>query len=382
MPAPNKDEETKSRRELLAEAFDEAEQQDDEDSPRANTAASGEGVGDTPPDDQGVVGEGEAGGDGKEGKEGAVGETKEPKGKTRVSKPEETADQKERKAAALADKGGGERIVDSAPGSWKPGAREEWSKIPAASRAEITRRELEIQRELTQTAQVRRFSNDLANVVHPHLGLIQQQGTTPLAAIDSLMKTASRLFMGNPEQKARVIAEVMANYGVDVVMLDKVLSGQPLPANMRPGAPEANNAPPAWAQPIFGFMQTVQQQQQQRDQEMQQQSDMEIQNARGNLPFFEDLRLDIADILESAAKRGRVMTLAQAHERAAALDPEISQILSQRKAAAANKNNGGPLAQKRRAASSIQGGPRGGVVPNTGKQSRKDALRAAWDETA
>jgi len=381
----------KTRREILSEAFDDAEKSDEGSSTKStgggeeeqspDTRASSEGEQDTKGTDTEKPGEGEGGG-GEEVE--AKGEKKEVKPEKEEKPVKETADQKEARAAQEATRRTREatRPTDKAPNSWKPGAREDWGKIPAAARAEIGRREIEIQRELSQTATVRRFANDLATVIQPHLPIIQAQKTTPLAAIDTLMKTASSLYQGNQEQKSRIVAQIIQDYGIDVRILDKVLSAQPVPPNFGGQNNGSVNpiAVPPWAQPIFSFMTQAEAARQQREMDMQTDATAEVEAAKVDMPFLDDLREDVADILEFAAKRGKVVTLAQAYERAVSLDPEISKIANQRKLAATQKG-GDTLAKARRAASTIKGSPSGGAAggSKSGKQTRKEILREAWD---
>lgn len=385
----------KTRREILSEAFDAAEKDDDKPSGEVNdesvdaqhrqdpdTRTSSESESDLEGADKEKPGEGEGGGevDAKTGKEDekrpAEKEAKKP-----VVKEPETADQKEARAAQEAAQRTREaaRPTDKPPNSWKPGAREDWGKIPPAARAEISRRELEIQRELSQTATIRRFSNDLAAIVQPHLPIIQAQKTSPLAAIDTLMKTASSLYQGNQEQKSRIVAQIIQDYGIDVRILDKVLSQQPIPPQQNGGGGNTNAIPP-WAQPIFSFMTNAEAARQQRETDMQTEAAAAVEAAKADMPFLDDLREDVADILEFAAKRGRVVTLEQAYERAVALDPEISKIANQRKIAATQRS-GTNLDKARKAASTISGSPRGGNSGGSkgGKQTRKEVLREAWD---
>jgi hypothetical protein len=385
----------KTRRELLEEAFDESEREnqagDSEGGDGGNaehgqeraTGAFEESQPDIKADGEGGAGEGGEGGEQRA--EGEVDET----GKQKPSKVE-TPDAKERRAAAEAAQRteatrAASRATDRPPNSWKPAEREEWAKIPPSARAAIARRETEIQRELSSTATIRKFSGELANIVHPHMQTMQAMNTTPLAAIDTLLKTASSLYRGSPEEKARIIVDVMKSYGVDVRVLDKVLSGQPLPPELvGKGRSADGGAPPSWAQPIFDFMNKATTAQAERNMQMEVDAQTEIAQAETTMPFLSDLKDDVADILEFAAKRSKVMTLQEAYDRAVQLDPTVSQIVSQRAAAARQRNGGGGnLAAKRAAAKTVSGAPRGGAAPGrggSGKQSRREAIEQAWDD--
>lgn len=378
----------KSRREVLAEAFDEAEKdertekQPEGEQPAAEpivdeggSAEGGEGAERT---DKRELGEGEEGG-GKQKVE-AKKEEKDDKDKKVEEKDEkgkkETPYEKERKAAAEPR----ERLVtDKPPASWRAGAKESWAKLPPAVRQEVTKREGEIQRELSQTAVVRKFSAELANIIRPHSQTIQSMNTTPLAAIDSLLKTASGLAGGNAEVRARIVADIIGNYHIDIPMLDKILAKQPIPDKMKNGGDPNPNSVPDWAKPIFSFMTDAQTARQQREIDLQTEAESEVAEAAHNMPFLDDLRDEVADILEISARRGKVVTLEEAYNRAVAMDPEVSQVVAQRKAAA-DKTKSDSLARARRAASTVSGAPRGRNAGGEGKvANRREAIERAWE---
>lgn len=359
------DELKESRRELLSKAWDE----EVEETPEST---------DTEPKELEPKLEPELA---KESADEQVPEKKESKPAER--KPEE-AYKKEAKAAVDLEKkpATAAQVTDKAPNSWKPEIREHWAKLPAEVRDEINRREQHIQRTISETAQVRKFASDFAQVVNPFAHIIRAQSSTPLQAVHNLMQTAAGLAQGNPHQKAAIVAEIMQNYGIDVQILDQLLvkGGAPNPQQPRV------EAPPPWAKPIFGFMENVQQMQQQRTQQLHVEAEKAITALEGK-PFFDDLRDEMADLMEVAASRGREMTLEQAYDRAVALNPQIAKIIDQRKLAERNSNPvsqaASTLARARKAASTVSGAPGGKATTTSGgKQSRKEMLREAWDDAS
>jgi hypothetical protein len=354
-----------SRKELLTKAWDEAEKDESEPSghgtPAKDLAAPDVGAGD----------------------------------KSVPTKPAEVADKtlkaeqdkKEGAAAGALERKPGDKPVpvadpnaERAPNSWKPATREHWAAVHPEVKAEIVRREKEIQVTLSQTAQVRKFAQDFAQTVNPYSHLIRAQNSTPLQAVNNLMATAAGLMQGSAEQKAKIVSEIISNYGIDIQVLDKVLSsGGYNPAGAQPQQPV-----PQWAQPLFGFMDNVQKMQQQRQVQMQQEADEAI-TALEQKPFFDDVREDMADLMETAANRGRLLTPEQAYERAIALNPEIKKIIDQRELAAKNRNPvseaAATLARARKAASSVKGAPVGAKAGGpAGKQTRRQQLLEAWND--
>jgi hypothetical protein len=263
------------------------------------------------------------------------------------------------------------------PAGWKAGAREHWAKIPRAAQEEIHRREKETAQTLRQSSQARQLANDFQQVVNPFMQFIQAQNSTPLAAVKNLMTTAAGLTVGTSVQKAQIIRDIIQNYGVDINTLDQVLSGQPVQqGNVQQ---QQQMAPPQWAQPIFQFMQGVQQTRQQREQQIIADAEAETEAFAAKNEFFEDVREEMADRMEVAAKHGRVMTMQQAYDVCVRDNPELSKIVTQRQAAQkAQQTN---IQRNRNAASSIAGAPRNGPTgAKGGGDSRRAALEEAWDE--
>lgn len=277
-------------------------------------------------------------------------------------------------------------VKEKAPNSWKPLARDSWAKIPAEARAEINRRELEIQQSLSQTATVRKFATDFANVISPFSHIIRAQNSTPLQAVKNLMTTAAGLMQGTQHQKAAIIGEILTNYGIDIHILDDYLSKNWNPG-MRPGGqpmPEQNaqQSIPPWAQRIYSFMDSLEQKEARQKQEMTASADAEIAKLE-NEPYFKDVQDDIADILQIAANRGMVMTLKQAYDKACLLNEDVQKaVKAQRLQNLQGKNNQNQkhITRARRAASTLSGAPSAKVSgKDAGEKSRREMLSEAWD---
>ena len=246
------------------------------------------------------------------------------------------------------------------PVSWKPAVREHWKGLPADVKAEVIRREGEIQRGLQQASGHRKIADEYVRTVQPFQQLMQSMGATPSEAITTVMGTMTQLVSGSVSQKAEIIASVIQDYGVDVEALDTILSGQQLPED--PNAPLLGQLEEKLA-PIYGFMEQMNGMQQTEDTNIGQKAMTDLQSFAGDEKneFFEDVRTVMADYLEVAANNQRLMTLEEAYNRACQDDPGIKKILAQRAAAAAAQPTGDELAQKRTAASSVSGSPNAGT---------------------
>ena len=355
----------KTMREQLEESFDKAEEEEE--------------TGRSPEDTEEPLGS--AGEDDGQPEEGDVvsddsGEAEEPGS----DKDEELAPESE-------DESGDEEPLEDAeegqadaraPVSWKPSVREHWSKLPPAVKAEVLKREGEIQKGLQQASGYRKVAEEYLSTVRPFQPLMQSMGATPAQAIQTVMGTVSQLASGTVSQKAEIIASIIKDYGVDIMALDTILSGQELPED--PNAPLMSQFEEK-LRPIYGFMEQMNGMQQAEETNLGQKAATDLQAFASDTKneFLEDVRMGMAEYLEVAANNQRVMTLKEAYDRACQDNPEIKKVLAQRAAAAKATPSGDELTKKRRAASSVSGSPTGGGKSGN-EESLADTIRAQFDE--
>lgn len=268
----------------------------------------------------------------------------------------------------------------AAPVSWTPAAREHWGAIPPQAQAEIVKREGDIARGLQQASGHKRVADEYFRTVAPFQSFIQAAGSSPSQAITELMTTAAQLTQGSPQKKAEVVQNIISEYGVDITMLDTLLAGQTPPDD--PNAPLLTAIDERLA-PINDFMGTVQQGRQEQAQEVTQEASTELGTfQQGHSEFYEDLREDMADLMEMATNRGRTMSLEQAYNHAANAHPEIGPILKQRAAAEAGKLDPATAAAKRAAASSIRGAANSGEALQADVNDTRAVMTELWDDAA
>lgn len=351
-------------REAMEAAFEEADNEEQE-------------AGGSPEDTSesvGLAAEGEAGGEELGGEAGGEGELGEPE--AGGPPPDDGVPISGAPAGDAEASGDGPQ----APVSWKPGVREHWAGVHPEVQDEIARREADHNKVLNDSAGFRKVADEYYRTVAPYQHLIQAQGSTPAEAINNLMSTAAQLTQGSPARKAEVVLNIINEYGVDISMLDQILAGQPVADD--PNAPLLDAIDQRLA-PINSFMGGVQQQQTTRNEAVGAEAATELHTfATAHSEFYEDLRDDMADLLEMAANRGRAMSMEEAYERAAGAHPDIGPILQQRKAAAAGKLDPSAAARKRNAASSIRGTPNAGQVPGGGEDTVRGTIEQLWDDQA
>lgn len=336
----------------------------------------------------------ETGGPGEEGSEESVGaatseeqaggeqEGTDEEGKEIEAKENDDGGSEEEKSSGEEGKAEEEEEPEptsssKAPAGWSAKAREQWSKIPADVQAEITRRESSFSRGIQKYAEESKFGNAIRQVVDPYKQIIAMEGVDEVTAVGNLMKQGAVMRLGNPQQKAEMVRDIIQNYQVDIEMLDNLLVGQ---QPLSPEAQQFSSMLDSRLGPLEQFMKNLETHNQQSSQQQVETVNSEIyefENDPAN-EFIEDLRDDMADVLELAAKRGQKMTLKQAYDKAAQLNPEISEILQGRETARLAAESRKNIEKKKAASASVSGGVGGGNNQPAPKD-RRDALSQAWD---
>lgn len=224
--------------------------------------------------------------------------------------------------------------IDRAPASWKGDAKKLWQELPLAARQEVIRRERDTSRVLQESAGDRQKVAEIQSVLAPHMDRIKEiyQGN-PVTAINNLLGIERTLISGDTSSKAQLVANIINHFKVDVGMLDSLLSGQ---------APSPETAQQAYVErllenrlaPVMSFVQQQQQMQEQQQQQMQQSAATTVEQMAldPSYPYFEEVRDDMADIIEMNAKRGITVTLPEAYEKAVRMNDAAFQASGIREA--------------------------------------------------
>ena len=306
---------------------------------------------------------------------------KEPKPRTKgVPISERKAPTAETKAVPSAD---GEvkapSSAEKAPVAWGVNRDALWAKVPSDVRALINKRETEIQQGMSQAGRIRQIAEEYHSLITPYDQVIRSMNTTPKEAINSVMQTATMMVVGTQAQKVAILAEMVDRYGVDLAELDQGLTRM-LEAKkggrINPHAPPQQMPPEILSQlkPLFDLQQRLVAAEGQKSQKLEYEA-AEAINSVASEQFFEDVRDDMADVLEIAAKRGIVMTIQQAYAKACQLHPEVSKLYQAKIAKPAIDSN-----RRRRAASTVKGSPGGAVLNAT--QDRRSQIEDAWNQQA
>jgi hypothetical protein len=278
------------------------------------------------------------------------------------SKPVESPHPTEETKEEAAEK----QRLDRPPQAWKAEAKKHWNELPLAARQEVQRREADTQFVLRENASAKQFVGQVEQIVTPHLGWMQAAGVQPLEAINNLLHVETIARSGTAEQKVDLAVQYLIDYGVDLNKLDSALSKRLSQPQQAPVNNNQNTELLRMIQqelaPVRSFMSSQQQAETNALQN-------EIETFGNNHEYLEDLREDMAVILEVAANQKRAMGLDQAYNIALAGRPDIAQAASLRSKQTTSAN-------LRNAASSIAGssGQPVAIQPNNPQDLRAQLL--------
>lgn len=262
-------------------------------------------------------------------------------------KPKDPQDQGMQPGPKSGPKPQGER----APQAWRPEVREHWAQLPENVRSEIHRREVEVQRTLQESSEARKNYDALMRTIQPYEAFIRAENSNPMQAIDNLMSTAARLRTGTAPELAQMVAGLVKQFGVGrfgngfIEQLDSALAGQQPRQDPQQAALDA--ALNQRLAPMQQMLNQFQQAQLAQQQQVTQSAQNEVADFLNKAEFANDVRDDMADLMETASRRGQNLSLMDAYKKACLMNDNVRAVLSQR-AKAQGAQQGTQAAQKAR----------------------------------
>lgn len=260
-----------------------------------------------------------------------------------------------------------------APASWRPAVREHWAKLPPEVQKEVAKREHETAVAMQESAGARRAAEQIQQVTAPYMGFLRSEGVEPLQAINSLLSHAQVLRQGTPEVKARAIAQWVKQFNVPLDALAAAIDGSPQQAQAQAAQPQIDPA-----QITQQVMAQLGQQRQQYENQRQAQAVAQFTDGR---EFIDDVREDMADMMEGAGRRGVELSLEEAYTRACRMHPEVSRIMQQREEAKKAGTARAATQRIRAASSSVRSSPAAPGPRRNESDDRRAALESAWGES-
>ena len=268
--------------------------------------------------------------------------------------------------------------VDRAPQSWKGEAKKLWEALPLQVRQEVARREKDILPIMQQAADHKQKIDAMVSVMAPHRDRILNGYGDPVKAIDSLLRTEAVLHSGSQAQKAQLVAHLVKQFNVDVRALDSALVGTALPEDVQ----QQSTIEQLLERKLAPFQQFIQTQQQRealtRQQTEQQAISTVVEMSQDDrYPYFNEVRADMADIIEMGARRGVAISLEDAYTKAIRMNDgtfQASSVRDQSQGATQAALEAHRAAQAAKGASlSVTGSPTG-TGKNTGDPSNLRGL--------
>jgi hypothetical protein len=257
------------------------------------------------------------------------------------------------------------------PASWKPAAREAWAMLPDHVKAEVVRREQETSRVLNETTDARKFRETFQQALAPYEQTLRAEGVEPARAVANILGTVQMLRSGSRQQAAEALANVVRAYKIPIDALDAALAGQPYQGPAQQGPVQDPRVDQLFAQ--------IEQAKAQRAQQEAHQADEAVSQFGADKEFFDDVREDMADLIEAAERRGQKLDLEVAYQKALRLNDEIAQVMRQREEAKAVTTAKAATSKARAAASSVRSSGPPSPVRATSNDLRA-SLEAAWDD--
>jgi hypothetical protein len=265
-----------------------------------------------------------------------------------------------------------------APQSLSPAAREDWAKVPPSVQREFLRREKETTAALQETATARKEWESFKSVLQPHDGRLRARGADVSSTLAGMLQFDAVLHHGGPEEKAQSLAHLIVTSGVPLESLDKQLEARLKGSNGQAQQPNAAHLnPQAIAEQVR--KQLLGEFEQKRQTALAQKHAADIAKFGETREFFEDVRQDMADIIEARARRGISLTPEAAYDLACSMSPEISAVLKQRQAATQANVQNTSTQRARAAASSVRSQP-ASLDTKTEPTDVRSALRASIRE--
>lgn len=227
-----------------------------------------------------------------------------------------------------------------------------WKDIPKLAQEEMLRRETAYTQGIEQYANASRYGEQMQQVLAPYAQAIAVEGVDAPAMVGNLMQTVAMLQSGPAHTKAEIIHRLIQTYGVDVPMVDALITGQ------QPLSEEETRANTAFDQRMRPFEDFMHNQQALAGQAVTAQGEvvnsevLAFENDPKN-EFISQVKGYMADILELSDRQGAPMSLQDCYDKAVLMHPEVSKVVKARQQAAWVKDNQDKVAAKLRAASSV-----------------------------
>ena len=234
--------------------------------------------------------------------------------------------------------------------SWKKEAQAELAKLPETTKKFIQEREEQFHRGLEQYKEQANYAKDVQNALKPYDDYLKQFNVPIGTVVKSLIKTEHTLRSGSPAEKVEMVQKLVKDYGIDI---NQVLT-QPYDAERV-----------QYKQQLANMQSQLQAYESMQNDNETSQIYATLQDFGAKHEFYEDVRNDMADLIE----KGLANSLDDAYNKAIRLNDNVFNKAQARQANQAAK-------QAKAAAVSVKGSPLGVQSTSTPKTT-EEAVRMA-----
>lgn len=213
------------------------------------------------------------------------------------------------------------------PASWTAKAKADFYDLPDHIQNEVIKRESDFHTGISKYKVDAEFGNKLKSVIQPYEPILRAKGAVVENVVAEMLNASYQLSQGTPQDKARFLLQIARDSGADLQSL--VNSGDNRPAE--PQNDYVHRLEQRLAQ-LEGFTQNQIKSVQQREavevqQTVQQFAAEKDQSGRPKYQFFDDVRSDMADLIEVAERSGRKLNLLEAYEMAVWQRPDTREAM-------------------------------------------------------
>gem|GEM_PF-4249653 len=260
---------------------------------------------------------------------------------------------------------------EKAPITWRPEVRAEWDKLPESVKQTVATRERQVQQVLNESAEARKFTEVINKTIAPYSAMLQAENIHPVAMVDDLLRTAQVLRTGPAATKVEIAANIITKFGIDLRMLDQVLSGQKVQDD--PVQSQVEQLLQQKLAPIEQHYNQLRQQQEYEERMKDQMAEQTVMQFVDSVPYGRDVAQTMALLINNAQAQGKALSLQEAYESACYADPGIRSLMQQQQQTGNLQNRAQAAAKAKGAAVSVSGAP--GASDGTAQQA--DSVRAA-----
>ena len=110
------------------------------------------------------------------------------------------------------------------PDTWTAAGKAQWAALPPAVKAEVLKREADIERGITEYSCMAKVGQYFAQQVQPYADLYSRNGMQAEKLVQPLLNAYATITWGTPEQKVQMLTAIAAESGID---LSKVGAANP-----------------------------------------------------------------------------------------------------------------------------------------------------------